>query len=65
MSHLHRYAAYNRIADPDTIELWEHSGMLYLNVTVDSATVVHEEHKPLTPLRGTYLSRLDAARIFS
>lgn len=44
----------HRIAEPDTAELWEQGGMLYLNVTANTASVIHEEHNPITLPRGTY-----------
>jgi len=44
----------HRIQDPRSAELWEQGGMLFLNVTADSATVIHEEHKPITLGRGLY-----------
>ena len=44
----------HRVADPATAELWESAGSLYLRVVGESATVIHEEHKPIVLPRGTY-----------
>jgi hypothetical protein len=44
----------HRIAAPETAELWEHGETLYLNVLAGTATVIHEEHKPITLPRGFY-----------
>jgi hypothetical protein len=44
----------HRIAEPRAAELWELNGELYVNVIAPQATVVHQEHKPITLPRGTY-----------
>jgi hypothetical protein len=44
----------HRVAEPETAEVWEWDGILYVNVTARSATIVHEEHKPITLPRGLY-----------
>jgi hypothetical protein len=44
----------HRIDQPGVARLYEHGGSLYLEVTAASATVVHQEHKPITLLRGCY-----------
>jgi len=44
----------HRIQVPDTAELWECDGVLFVNVMASTATVVHEEHKPITLPRGIY-----------
>ena len=44
----------HRIAEPDAAELWEHGGQVYLKIVADQATVMHEEHKPITLTRGLY-----------
>ncbi len=44
----------HRVESPDTVDLWEVNGELYLRVTADSACVVHEEHRTITLPRGTY-----------
>ena len=44
----------HRVAAPGTAELWELHGELYLKVVADTATVIHEEHKPISLPRGIY-----------
>jgi hypothetical protein len=44
----------HRIADPATAAIWRTSGQLFLEVITESATIVHEEHKPITLPQGTY-----------
>ena len=44
----------HRIEDPETAEIWEHKGTMYLMVTKPLARVVHQEHKPITLPPGTY-----------
>jgi hypothetical protein len=44
----------HRFAEPETIEVWEGRGMLFVTVLAERATVIHEEHKPITLPRGTY-----------
>jgi hypothetical protein len=44
----------HRVADPDTAEVWDARGTLYLDVRAASATVIHEEHQPITLPRGVY-----------
>jgi hypothetical protein len=44
----------HRFSDPSAVELWEHHGELFVRVTAASATVVHEEHQPLTLPHGFY-----------
>ena len=44
----------HRLAEPDTAELWERHGALSINVVAEAATVIHEEHRPITLPRGTY-----------
>ena len=44
----------HRIEVPDTAELWECDGVIFVNVTANTARVVHEEHKPITLPRGIY-----------
>src|SRR5262245_10595054 len=36
------------------VELWEHSDILFAKVTTDAATIIHEEHRPITLPRGVY-----------
>ena len=38
-------------------ELYEHEGTLFLRVNSDTATIVHEEHKPVTIPKGDYVVR--------
>lgn len=44
----------HRVQDPDSAQLFEVRGTLFLRVTAETATVIHEEHKPITLPRGTY-----------
>jgi hypothetical protein len=44
----------HRIAEPGAAELLERGGMLYLRVVTECATVVHQEHRPITLPRGNY-----------
>jgi hypothetical protein len=44
----------HRIVDPETAIIWRVDNQLFLEVVADSATVTHEEHKPITLPRGTY-----------
>ena len=44
----------HRFQDADAVELWEHDGILFVNVLAKTATIVHEEHRPITIPRGTY-----------
>jgi hypothetical protein len=44
----------HRLAEPETAELWEHDGVLFLKVVADSARVIHEEHRTITLSRGLY-----------
>ncbi len=44
----------HRVAEPDTAELWERYGAMFVKVVADTATVIHEEHKPITLPRGVY-----------
>jgi len=44
----------HRVKDPRTAEVWEHGGMLFLDVITDEATIIHEEHKPIVLPRGVY-----------
>lgn len=37
-----------------TAELWSFGGELYINVVAASATIVHEEHKPISLPQGVY-----------
>ena len=44
----------HQVAEKDSAELFEKDGVLYLSVKSDSATVVHQEHKPITLKKGLY-----------
>src|SRR5947209_2399830 len=44
----------HRIEQPETAELWEVNGELFVKVVADSARVVHQEHHPITLPRGLY-----------
>jgi hypothetical protein len=44
----------HRFADPSAVELWEHGGQLFVRVTADVATVIHEEHHPISLPQGVY-----------
>ena len=44
----------HRIAEPDAAELFEHDGLQYLKVIASTATLVHDEHDPITLARGLY-----------
>lgn len=44
----------HRVAIPETAELWELQDELFMRVVADEATIVHEEHRPITIPCGTY-----------
>ena len=44
----------HRIAEPDTAELWELNSERFLRVRAQSATLIHEEHGPITLETGDY-----------
>ena len=44
----------HRIAEPETAELFNKHGVLFLAVNADHATVVHDEHAPIALGRGNY-----------
>ena len=44
----------HRFADPRSVALWERNGMLFVNVTAETATIIHEEHQPITLPQGVY-----------
>jgi hypothetical protein len=48
----------HRVADPTTAQVFKGSSGLFLEVTADSATVVHDEHAPVTVPRGSYEIRI-------
>ncbi len=44
----------HRVEAPDTADLWQIDGQLFLRVVADSARIVHDEHKAITLPRGVY-----------
>lgn len=48
----------HRLEDPASARVFSVGGTLYLEVLADSATVVHEEHRPVTLPRGGYEVRI-------
>ena len=44
----------HRVHDPQSAEVWEQGGILFLKVVADTARIVHEEHQPITLPRGLY-----------
>ena len=44
----------HRISNPETAELWEASGNLYLKDIAASAEIAHDEHKSITLSKGIY-----------
>lgn len=44
----------HRVTDPETAVIWRSGDQWFLEVTADTATIIHEEHKPITLPRGTY-----------
>ena len=44
----------HRIEVPETAEVWECDGVLFVRVVAGTARVIHEEHKPITLPRGLY-----------
>jgi hypothetical protein len=44
----------HRIADPSSVEIFEAGDIGFLRVNADSATLVHDEHKPIALPRGIY-----------
>jgi hypothetical protein len=43
----------HRIETPESAELWEINGHLYMTILA-TTRVIHEEHKPITLVPGTY-----------
>lgn len=44
----------HRLLDPAAGQLFRHGTTLFLSVTEPTATIVHDEHAPITLPRGTY-----------
>lgn len=48
----------HRLADPAAGSVFAVANQLYLEVRADSATIIHEEHEPITLPRGGYEVRI-------
>jgi hypothetical protein len=48
----------HRVADPATAQVFTGKGGLFLEVTAACATVIHDEHAPVTLPRGSYEIRI-------
>lgn len=44
----------HRVAEKDAAELFRSGNLLFLSVTADRATLVHQEHGPIELPRGVY-----------
>jgi hypothetical protein len=44
----------HRIAEPGAARMWEAGGSRFLEVTAQSATLVHEEHRAMSLPQGLY-----------
>ena len=44
----------HRIKDPKSVEVWSTADTIFLRVIAKTATIVHEEHKPITFPQGMY-----------
>lgn len=44
----------HRVKEHGAAELWESGGELFLKVVDENATLIHEEHHPITLPRGLY-----------
>lgn len=44
----------HQVAEVEAAELFVKDGVFYLRVTQDTATIVHNEHKPIALKRGMY-----------
>ncbi len=44
----------HRFANPQSVALWQRADSLFVAVTAASATIIHEEHQPITLPQGTY-----------
>ncbi len=44
----------HRIAEPDAAQVLELDGLLYVHVIDEQATIIHEEHAPITLPQGLY-----------
>jgi hypothetical protein len=48
----------HRVKDPTTANLFSIGSDLFMEVSGDSATIVHDEHQPVTVPRGEYEIRI-------
>jgi hypothetical protein len=48
----------HRLEDPSTGRVYSVGGELFMEVLAESATIVHEEHGPITIPRGGYAVRI-------
>lgn len=48
----------HRIQDPTSARVFSHGSNLFLEVLAETATVIHEEHGPITVPRGGYEIRI-------
>ena len=48
----------HRLEDPSSGQVFSIGTSLYLEVVADTATIVHEEHGPVTLPRGSYAVRI-------
>jgi hypothetical protein len=48
----------HRLQDPSSAQVFSVGSDLYLEVSAESATIVHEEHAPVTLPRGGYTIRI-------
>lgn len=44
----------HRIADPDSVRIWQEGETLFVQVVAATARLVHEEHAPIELPRGLY-----------
>lgn len=44
----------HRLAEPQAAEYWEYDGVIFMQIVTENATLIHEEHQPITLPRGTY-----------
>jgi hypothetical protein len=44
----------HRFQEANAVELWEHDGILFVNILAATATIVHEEHRPISLSHGVY-----------
>lgn len=44
----------HRVESPESAELWDLNGVIFMRIVTANATIVHEEHKPITLPKGVY-----------